>query len=68
MPPGQRALDFLLAGGDLIVSRSAKATVAMVAAVEARAATDPSFAARVDDAVLRVLEVKQSAGLLPCPG
>ncbi len=36
MPPGQRALDFLLAGGDLIVSRSAKATMAMVAAVEAR--------------------------------
>ncbi|MGZ6312066.1 MAG: glycoside hydrolase family 3 N-terminal domain-containing protein, partial [Candidatus Limnocylindrales bacterium] len=65
-PPGQRALDFLLAGGDLIVARSAPATVAMVAAVEARAATDPSFAARVDDAVLQVLEAKQAAGLLPC--
>lgn len=68
MPPGQRALDFLLAGGDLIVSRSAKATVAMVAALETRAATDPSFAARVDDAVLHVLEAKQSTGLLPCSG
>jgi beta-N-acetylhexosaminidase len=68
MPLGQRALDFLLAGGDLIVARSATATVAMVAAVEARAATDPSFAARVDEAVLRILEAKQSAGLLPCAG
>ena len=68
MPPGQAALDFLLAGGDLIVARSATATVAMVAAVEARAATDASFAARVDEAVLRILEAKQSAGLLPCAG
>ncbi len=68
MPPGQRALDFLLAGGDLIVSRSAKTTVAMVAAVRARAATDPSLAARVDDAALLVLQAKLSAGLLPCVG
>jgi beta-N-acetylhexosaminidase len=65
-PPGQRALDFLLAGGDLIVVRGAPTTVAMVAAVVARAATDPSFAGRVDDAVLHVLEAKQAAGLLPC--
>ncbi len=68
IPPGQRALDFVLAGGDLIVSRSAQATVAMVAALEVRAATDPTFAVRVDDAVLHVLAAKQSAGLLPCSG
>ncbi len=66
MPSGRRALDFLLAGGDLIVSRDARTTVAMVAAVQAQAGTDPSFAARVDDAALRILEAKQSAGLLPC--
>jgi hypothetical protein len=29
--------------------------------------TDSNFATRVDDAVLRVLEAKQSADLLPCP-
>lgn len=68
MPPGQRALDFLLAGGDLIVSRSAQATVAMVAALATRATTDPSFAGRVNEAALRVLEAKQAAGLLPCSG
>jgi beta-N-acetylhexosaminidase len=66
MPPGQRALSFLLAGGDLIVSKTAPATVAMIAALRARAAADPTFAARVDDAVLRVLEAKGTAGLLPC--
>jgi beta-N-acetylhexosaminidase len=68
MPPGQRALDFLLAGGDLVVSKTAAATVTMVTALQARAATDPKVAARVDDAALRILEAKQSAGLLPCPG
>jgi beta-N-acetylhexosaminidase len=67
MPPGQRALDFLLAGGDLVVSKTAAATVAMVAALQARAATDPMVAAMVDDAALRVLKAKQAAGLLPCP-
>jgi beta-N-acetylhexosaminidase len=66
VPPGQRALDFLLAGGDLIVSKTATATVAMVAALQARAAADPTFAARVDDAALRILEAKDATGLLPC--
>jgi len=66
VPPGQRALDFLLAGGDLIVSKTATATAAMVAALQARAAADPTFAARVDDAALRILEAKDATGLLPC--
>lgn len=66
MDPGQRALAFVLAGGDLIVSRSVNDTVAMAAALEARASSDISFAARVNEAALRVLEAKESARLLPC--
>ncbi len=66
IPPAERALAFLLAGGDLIVSRSAVATAAMVAAIKARVETDPAVAARVDDAALRVLAAKGAAGLLPC--
>ncbi len=68
MPPGQRALDFLLAGGDFIVSKTAAATVSMAAALQASVAADPKVAARVDDAALRILEAKESAGLLPCSG
>ncbi len=68
LPPGQRALDFLLAGGDLIVTNGAKATAAMVTAVKGRAAIEPGFLARVNDAALRVLQAKQAAGLLPCSG
>ena len=66
-PPGQRALDFLLAGGDFIVSKTAAATVPMVAALQARAAADPKVAARVDESALRILEAKEAAGLLACP-
>ncbi|MGZ4213920.1 MAG: glycoside hydrolase family 3 N-terminal domain-containing protein [Actinomycetota bacterium] len=66
IPPAQRALDFLSAGGDLIVARTVAPTVAMVAAVLARATSDPAFRARVDDAVRRVLDAKAAAGLLPC--
>jgi beta-N-acetylhexosaminidase len=64
--PGSRAIAFLLAGGDLVVSRDVPDTGAMVAAVAARAANDPSFVTRLDEATLRVLQAKESAGLLPC--
>jgi beta-N-acetylhexosaminidase len=68
IPAGQRAVDFLLAGGDLIVSKTAEATVAMTVATTARIVADPAFKSRVDDAALRILEAKEAAGLLPCSG
>jgi beta-N-acetylhexosaminidase len=64
--PEQRALDFLAAGGDLVVSKTLDATVRMVGGVQARAATDAAFRSLVDAAALRVLRAKQSFGLLPC--
>jgi beta-N-acetylhexosaminidase len=67
MPAGDRAIDFLLAGGDVVVVRSASTMVAMVAAVQARAATDTTFLHLVNEAALLVLEAKSAAGLLP-PG
>lgn len=65
IPPGQRAIDFLLAGGDVVVARSGPDAVAMVAAVQARAASDGAFAATVRNAALLVLQAKGAAGLLP---
>ena len=67
MPAGDRAIDFLLAGGDVVVVRSATTMVAMVAAVQGRATTDTSFLHLVNEAALLVLEAKSVAGLLP-PG
>jgi beta-N-acetylhexosaminidase len=66
LDPGQRAVAFILAGGDLVVSRSASATVAMVAALQAQASDDATFVTRLNEAALRVLEAKEAAGLLPC--
>lgn len=66
IPAGDRALSFLSAGGDLVISKTASATHAMVLAVRSRAAADPAFLARVNDAALRILREKQGFGLLPC--
>ena len=68
VPPVERAIDFLSAGGDVIVSKGAGPTVAMADAVVARASSDPGFRALVDQAFLRVLSAKDVAGLLPCSG
>jgi beta-N-acetylhexosaminidase len=66
IPPARRAVDFLTAGGDLVVSKTVEATVAMAAAVRSRAASDVAFRDVVDTAALRVLRAKQTYGLLPC--
>jgi beta-N-acetylhexosaminidase len=64
--PGTRAVDFLAAGGDMVVVKTVPVALAMVATVLARVASDAGFKARVDDAALRVLRAKQAYGLLPC--
>jgi beta-N-acetylhexosaminidase len=66
IPPATRAIDFLSAGGDMIVSKTAAPADAMVQAIRARVATDAAFRGRVDNAALRILQAKQAWGLLPC--
>jgi beta-N-acetylhexosaminidase len=66
IPAGQRALDFLSAGGDWIISKTAEAAESMVVAIRSRVATDPTFRQRVDDAARRILRAKAAWGLLPC--
>src|ERR1700737_12661 len=66
IPPGTRAVDFLPAGGDMIISKTSAPAHAMVLAIRSQSATDPSFRQRVDDAALRILRATQSWGLLPC--
>jgi beta-N-acetylhexosaminidase len=66
IPAGQRALDFLNAGGDLITSQSFAPAEEMASTVLATASSSSSFRAVVDAAVRRVLAAKQVQGLLPC--
>ncbi len=66
IPAGDRAIDFLDAGGDLITSQSLGPAEEMASAVAARASSDAAFRAVVDSAVKRVLTAKQAQGLLRC--
>jgi beta-N-acetylhexosaminidase len=66
IPPGKRALDFVTAGGDMIIAKTLASAAAMHQAILARVTADADFSKRVNDAVLRVLKMKQAAGLLPC--
>src|ERR1700694_2000318 len=66
IPPATRAIDFLSAGGDMIISKTSAPADAMVQAIRAQVAKNASFRQRVDDAALRVLKAKQAFGLLPC--
>ena len=66
LSPAARAIDFLSAGGDMILSDSLPAAAAMDTAVLGRMKRDPAFRSVADAAVLRVLVAKQAYGLLPC--
>ncbi|MEW1953604.1 glycoside hydrolase family 3 N-terminal domain-containing protein [Terrabacter sp. NPDC080008] len=62
--PGARAVNFINAGGDMVLTGNAPGIPAMVAAVTSRAASDSAFRSRVQAAVMRVLTVKAEYGLL----
>jgi beta-N-acetylhexosaminidase len=66
IPPATRAIDFLAAGGDMIISKTSAPADAMVQGIRSRAASDPGFRQRVNDAALQILRAKQAWGLLPC--
>lgn len=68
IPPGTRAIDFIAAGGDMIIVNQVKPATEMAVALRQRAAADPAFESRIRDAARRVLEAKDAAGLLPCSG
>jgi beta-N-acetylhexosaminidase len=64
--PAQRALDFIGAGGNLVLTVRASDIGPMTSAVISRMATDAALRASVDDSVRRVLTAKHNAGLLTC--
>jgi beta-N-acetylhexosaminidase len=62
--PGQRAVAFVAAGGDLVLTVNAAQAGEMTAALRQKAAASPAFRKLVDAAALRVLQAKQARGLL----
>jgi beta-N-acetylhexosaminidase len=64
-PVGARATKFLAAGGDLLLTIQPQDLTPMLGAITA-AAKEPAFAARAQDAVRRVLALKERQGVLHC--
>ena len=62
--PGSRAVQFLAAGGDMVLSVNPLVVPAMVQAVTARARADAAFSRLLDASVLRILRAKAVRGLL----
>jgi beta-N-acetylhexosaminidase len=66
VPPGQRAVRFLRAGGDIVLTADPVALAPMIDEVMSTATSDPEFAGRITDAERRIVEAKTHLGLLPC--
>jgi beta-N-acetylhexosaminidase len=68
IPPGARAVDFITAGGDLVIINQVAIADQMADAVLTRARSDATFRAEIDTAARRILAAKSAADLLPCRG
>ena len=64
VPAGRRAVRFVAAGGDLVLTVDPTVLPTMVRAVLEQARTDARFRAQVDEAAVRVLTAKAAQGLL----
>jgi beta-N-acetylhexosaminidase len=64
VPVADRAVRFVRAGGDIVLTVDASQAGTMAQALLVEAGRDASFKQLVDAAVLRVLRAKQAAGLL----
>jgi beta-N-acetylhexosaminidase len=66
VPVGQRATRFIAAGGDIVLTARASQAPVMLKAIAAKRAASPAFAAQVDAAAARVLDLKADLGLVKC--
>nr|WP_300148430.1 glycoside hydrolase family 3 N-terminal domain-containing protein [Propionicimonas sp.] len=66
VPVGKRAVRFVAAGGDLVLTVDAATAGPMASALLKQAKADPEFAAKVTASAARVLALKASLGLYRC--
>ena len=64
LTPAQRAIKFIVAGGNLVLTTRPSDVASMVPAMLSKANSDSSFRAQVDASALKVLIAKQRHGLL----
>jgi len=66
IPTGERAVRFVAAGGDIILTATSSTAPAMTTALTAQAAKDSAFAQKLDASVRRVIALKVTMGLASC--
>ncbi|MDT7574587.1 MAG: beta-N-acetylhexosaminidase, partial [Pseudonocardiales bacterium] len=66
VPATDRAVRFVAAGGDVVLTAAPAPAAAMLDGLVAKATTDPTFASTVRAAARRVLTAKDALHLLPC--
>jgi beta-N-acetylhexosaminidase len=66
VPVGERAVRFVQAGGDQVLTVRPGDVSPMVAALAAEAAGDPEFSGRLEESARRVLALKAARGLVRC--
>jgi beta-N-acetylhexosaminidase len=66
IPAGQRAVRFVAAGGDVVLTIKPSDAAPMAQALLDRAESDTAFRARVTDAATHVLQAKKRVGILHC--
>lgn len=67
IPAAERAVRYLEAGGDILLTGDPASVEPMTDALAAEARADEAFATLVETSVLRVLALKERMGLLRCP-
>ncbi|MEV6851259.1 glycoside hydrolase family 3 N-terminal domain-containing protein [Actinoplanes sp. NPDC051411] len=65
-PAGQRAVRFVAAGGDVVLSIKPSDAAPMASALMTKARGDAAFKKRLTDAATHVLRAKAKAGILSC--
>jgi beta-N-acetylhexosaminidase len=66
IPPDERPIRFIRAGGDLLIIGDASLAITMANAIKDEASDDPDFAKRVTQSAARVVAMKERRGLARC--
>lgn len=66
IPAGKRAVDYIAAGGDILLTGDPESVPTMTKALAEKARADEGFATQLETSVLRVLALKERMGLITC--
>jgi len=66
LSPGERAIRFIAAGGDLLIIGDPGLAITMADAIKDEAADDPDFAKRITQSAARIVAMKDRRGLADC--